>query len=151
MGHSGFYGANYGGYYQPGLSLSISSGFGYAGLGYGGLGYYSSGYGTGYGGLGYNTYGYSWGYPYSSSYGSYGPSYSNVYSYPQPYYQPYINPSGVTSGYQAGYGTFTQPPTVGNNAGGQPLPSTSDLRPGMVLPDGATVISVGPIGGGISL
>jgi len=88
----------------------------------------------------YRSYGYG---PYSGNLGS-----SYQYSLDQQQLQlhaeqlrlsaPQTYPSaGQYRGSRSGYAT--QPPIVS--------PSTPDLRPGMVLPDGATVISVGPLSG----
>ena len=122
-------GSHYGGY---------GGGLGGIGIGYGGygLGGYS-GFG-GYGGYGgYGNYGNS-GYSSYSGYGSYAPQYysarptANVYIAPTyGYAQPQVyNIQGYS----------TQMPTQVN-----PSAPGSDLRPGMVLPDGAIVTSVGPI------
>ena len=114
----------YGGY-----GLGGYSGFG----GYGGLGYSSLALGYG----GYGNYGNS-GYSSYSGYGSYAPQYysarptANVYIAPTyGYAQPQVyNVQGYS----------TQMPIQVN-----PSAPGSDLRPGMVLPDGAIVTSVGPI------
>lgn len=158
-GYSG--GRQYGGYSGSGLSIRIGSPYG------GGIGY-SSGYGSlsGLGGFGpgyssygrssygRSSYGYGLGYsPYSSYgglYGSYAPYnaapyysarpslnyYSRVpaYSYPVP--RVVIVPS-YSSQLSAGQHYSAQSPPVAGPG--------SDLRPGMVLPDGAVVVSVEPI------
>jgi hypothetical protein len=141
-GHSGHYGvySGYGGY------------GGYGGLGIGGIGYSGFGYGfgspIGYGSsrLGYSNYGYS----------NYG---YNGYSAARPVYSTYVtptyvNPTYVTPNYSTPY-VVSRPAVVasptmqetssnvytgGVAADGSP---TGDLRPGMVLPDGSIVVSVG--------
>ena len=112
----------------------------YGGSHYGGYGGGLGGIGIGYGGYGlggYGNYGNS-GYSSYSGYGSYAPQYysarptANVYIAPTyGYAQPQVyNIQGYS----------TQMPTQVN-----PSAPGSDLRPGMVLPDGAIVTSVGPI------
>ena len=122
-GGSHYGGSHYGGY---------GGGLGGIGIGYGGYGL------GGYSGLGgYGNYGNS-GYSSYSGYGSYAPQYysarptANVYIAPTyGYAQPQVyNIQGYS----------TQMPTQVN-----PSAPGSDLRPGMVLPDGAIVTSVGPI------
>ncbi|KLU03240.1 hypothetical protein RISK_004552 [Rhodopirellula islandica] len=124
--HSNF-GSSYG-YSRPGLSLSIGSGYPY-GYGYGGYG------------LGYSSLGYGYGYPndfrYSSGYRGYSSYPSRTYVVPS---TTYVAP--LRTVYQAGYGSSSVPPATAN----APIdPATADLRPGMVLPDGSTVISVDPV------
>ena len=125
-GGSHYGGSHYGGY---------GGGLGGIGIGYGGYGL--GGY-SGFGGYGgYGNYGNS-GYSSYSGYGSYAPQYysarptANVYIAPTyGYAQPQVyNIQGYS----------TQMPTQVN-----PSAPGSDLRPGMVLPDGAIVTSVGPI------
>jgi hypothetical protein len=153
---------------RPSLSLSIGGlggglSLGYSSLGYRGLGY--SGVGLGYGGLGYGGLGYG-DLGYSNA--SYGSVYSSTYGAGYGSYGPYSLRSGMgystnglhgyqpaaaaaTSDYRTGYtpsysgNTYRQGVVTSNR---QPSGATTpDLRPGMVLPDGSTVISVGPIGG----
>jgi hypothetical protein len=155
-GYSGghYHGGGYsGGHYHGGY------GGGYYGGGYyGGLGGIGLSYGLGYGGLGYGlgTYGYS---SYPLGYGSYGLGYGSSY-YRSPLYG-----SMYTSPLNYGYGTtvyasprvyapartysaarvVNQAPASNVYQGGvddkgQPV---GELRPGMVLPDGAVVVSVG--------
>ncbi|WDQ18249.1 hypothetical protein [Rhodopirellula sp. P2] len=142
-GHSGYSGRHYSnfgssyGYSRPGLSLSIGGGYP-SGYGYGG-------YGMGYSGLGHSSLGYSglgYGYRYPSA-SSYSSGYRGYSSYPPTTYvvpsTTYVAP--LRADYQAGYGGSFVPATA--NA---PIdPATADLRPGMVLPDGSTVISVDPV------
>jgi len=110
-------------------------------MGYGGLGYNGLGYSSRYGSLNPT-------YRYATPYSNYG--YSN-YSSPYSYYQ-------ATPGYSANAATVynnnvysnavpqaSQSPNYSVQSPPQPVTSTSDLRPGMVLPDGAVVISVGPL------
>lgn len=154
MGHAGHYGGSHAGhshYYGSGLGYG---GLGYSGLGYGGLGYsgISIGFGS-YSGLGgyYGSpyYGSSYRYPYSSlGYSGYGVGYSSYYPRPSVVYVP--SPSygstysyGYAPSYSAGTTSVAPSSNVyrgGVNERGEP---TGDLRPGMVLPDGARVISVG--------
>ncbi len=156
MGGGGHMGGTHlgGGYSGHGVSSFGHSNFGYSGFGYpsyslyGSYGYTRPNVGLSIGRLGYGGYGYgglglysnSYGYPYSNGY--YG-GYSNNY-WPTYYHQVPASQSPV---YQSGYGTYNQSVPVGGGVSGQAVTSTSDLRPGMVLPDGATVISVGPISG----
>ena len=98
----------------------------------------------GYGGWGYNGWGYSSGYPYgypSTGYGSYyhtnrpyyaTPSYPQQYLYVQPNLAPEVLVPQVYAKPQA------PPPTAVADP-------NAELRPGMVLPDGAVVVSVGSI------
>lgn len=136
-GYGGF-----GGYGLGGISIGIGSypGFGinsgYGGYGssygYGGsrLGYSSLGYsGLGYSGLGYSNY-YS---AQPSTY--YSPSYSSSYVSPQ-YVAPYVVSRPSVTVQQRNPNVYSGP----MSADGQP---TGDLRPGMVLPDGSVVVSVG--------
>lgn len=120
-GYSGFGG--YGSSYGYGSSRLGYSGLGYSGLGYSGLGYS----GLGYSGLGYSNY--------------YSPTYSSAYVSPQyvaPYSAPYVvSRPNVGVNVQQSYSNVYRGPM---SADGQP---TGDLRPGMVLPDGAVVVSVG--------
>jgi len=141
--HYGGYGG-YGGFGSYGLGGLGYGGLGYSGLGYGGLGYSGlgySGYG-GYGGLGYSRLalgygsGYGTGYSAYSGYGSYAPQF-----YSRPAANVYVAPAysyAQPQTYRV-QGYSTQMPQVNPSAPG------SDLRPGMVLPDGAVVTSVGPI------
>jgi hypothetical protein len=137
MHHGGSHYGGYGGGFG-GIGIGIGSyglgGFGYSGFGgYGGLGYSSLSLGYG----GYGNYGYS-GYSPYSSYGSYAPQYYSA----RPVTSVYIAPTYSYAQPQAysvqGYST-QMPAQVNPSAPG------SDLRPGMVLPDGAVVTSVGPI------
>ena len=162
-GGLGYGGLGYGGLGYGGLGYGgLGYGLGYGGLGYGGLGYgptglsglgYSSSYGLGgmgYGGTAYNRLNYGiGGLGYGSSLG--------VYDYP-----PYSSSSiYVAASYSvvpgSNYSRTSQPGRTATNsvprvyaspapAGGQRNASLpNDLRPGMVLPDGAVVTSVGPL------
>lgn len=137
-GYGGGYGSNFGG---------IGIGFGSYGLG--GLGY--SGFG-GYGGLGYSSLALGYGgygnYGGYSPYSGYGSSYSGYGSYAPRYY----SARPIASVYIAPAYSYSQPQTyrvqgysTQMQAHVQPSAPGSDLRPGMVLPDGAIVTSVGPI------
>ncbi|QDV23342.1 hypothetical protein [Aureliella helgolandensis] len=147
-GRSGGYGSAYGNYNRPSISLSIGGGSPY-GLGYG-AGYGGFRYGQGYSGGGYRVgsggYGYrSSSYPYIAAQGNYSPYRARASRYPQTYAQPALR--GRTSSGQAGYGNYSHSGTANQRAVGSRVSPTSDLRPGMVLSDGSTVLSVGPIGG----
>ena len=141
----GHMGGHTGGMHHGGMSGGVHHGGshhyggygGYGGLGgfgygLGGLGY--SGFG-GYGGLGYSSYGLGYGYGsgygtgYYSSYGSYAPQYYSA--------------RPVASVYVAPTYSYAQPQMRAQVV--NPATPGSDLRPGMVLPDGAIVTSVGPI------
>ncbi|MCA9191585.1 MAG: hypothetical protein KDB03_07480 [Planctomycetales bacterium] len=168
-GHSGSHGfsggytgghshSNYGGRGGVSIGIGLGSALGGYGLGYGSLGYGS------YSGLGYSGYrGPSYGMYGSGISLSIGPSYygssrlySNYYSVPATgayLYNPPVVYTAPTTAYSYAAPTAVvvpqsnvvpntnysvARPTVGNTAG--------ELRPGMVLEDGATVISVQPIG-----
>ncbi|TWU24058.1 hypothetical protein Pla52o_19810 [Novipirellula galeiformis] len=149
----GFYGSNV--YSGRGFSLSIGGGYPY---GYGGFGYGS----LGYGGIDYGIDTYR--YPsssYSTTYRGFAPdyftqpslsytpdpvygevpvdSYGTSYRYDGAIESPYGVP-GYSSEFQH------QPRAVSPYAAGRVDPSSADLRPGMVLEDGSTVISVAPPG-----
>ena len=148
-----------GGIHHNGGSTHHYGGYGgYSGIGIYGLGGYGlGGYGLGYSGFG--NYGSPYGYGYGSGYGS-GIGYSNYYSArPSTYYPPTYSPNYVIPQYPVlRPGQYTvmpsstvasrmvSPQTTSNvysgpvSAEGQP---TGELRPGMVLPDGAIVVSVG--------
>lgn len=141
---SGFYGGNL--YSGSGFSISIGGGYpyGYSGFGYGSLGY---------GGLGdsyrYPATGYSPIYRGSTYYGSAYPGFSydtapayggSVYPY-ESAIEPQYGVPGYRSEFQ--HQPIAEPPY----SVGRVDPSSSDLRPGMVLPDGSTVVSVGPLDG----
>jgi hypothetical protein len=145
LGYSGLgYGLGYSGlgysglgYGPTGLSgLGYSSGYGLGGMGYGGPAYNSLNYGIG--GLGYGTnlgvYDYA---PYSSSSIYVAPSYSVV---PGATY-PRSSQPGRTATNSVPRVYASPAPTGGQRTGSLP----NDLRPGMVLPDGAVVTSVGPL------
>lgn len=161
---SSYYGGHYG-HRHLGHGVSVSIGgypYGY-GIGYG-YGYRGLSY-RGFGGYGLGGYGYSsFGYPYSgyvSAYRGYSPYYSSrvvgLNYYARPAYV-YVPTDTYRSGYRYGVAqssytvpsdpteTLQQPSAdaASSDANSQ-LPA--DLRPGMVLPDGARVISVDPIGG----
>ena len=173
--HSGYghsyssYRPSYPGFYGPSISLSIGRGFP-LGLSYG----------SAYSGIGIGAYSSAYGYPYyGSSYRSYSPvTRLSVSSYPVTslrYYQTpvYVTPGSSApnysvSGYQASYApyataqssTHVVPPSTNvvpqvaqptNAAANATLAPDTQLRPGMVLPDGATVISVQPVGTSYSL
>ena len=158
----------YGGYYghRPlGRGVSVSIGgypYGY-GVGYG-YGYRGLSY-RGFGGYGLGGYGYSsFGYPYSgyvSAYRGYSPYYSSRVMGVGYYARPasvYVPSDAYRLGYRDGVAqsSYAAPLDSGENSR-QPLSAAAsldsdsqlpaDLRPGMVLPDGARVISVDPIGG----
>jgi hypothetical protein len=140
-GHSSHYGG-YGGYGGSfgGIGIGGYSGLGYSNFGgYSGFGYpygYSSSR-LGYSGLGYSTLGYSnTGYA-GLSYSNYSSARPSVYYSPS-YSQAYGSPSTVVvPSVQRNSNVYSGPVA----ADGSP---TGDLRPGMVLPDGAVVVSVGP-------
>ena len=123
-----------------------SGGFYYGGIGGFGLG----GFGYPYGGLGYSNYGLGYS-NYGRGYSNYGLGYSNYGYYAQPSYSTpvynYYSNSQASSyqdpyQYSSGYSSVpTASQRVTLNADGTP---SGDLRPGMVLPDGAIVVSVGP-------
>ncbi|EMI20732.1 secreted protein [Rhodopirellula maiorica SM1] len=150
----GFYGSNL--YSGRGFSISIGSGYpyGYSGFGYGSLGYGGLGYGgLGYGGLSdsyrYPATGYSPIYRGSTYYGSAYPGFSydtapayGGSTYP---YESSIEPQYGVPGYDSEF--RHQPSAETPYSVGRVDPSSSDLRAGMVLPDGSTVISVGPLDG----
>lgn len=132
-----------------------------------GVGSYGTGaYGLGVDRYGYGTRGYRSGYGYGPSYG--GPSYGYGFrGYGTDYgnrrhggYGVRIDLGGYglsrsgypsTSTYSSGYRGYSTSPSVsaprrdGSSTSSRVDPGTADLRPGMVLPDGATVISVDPI------
>lgn len=141
-GHSNFggygnYGGYGGGYGRSGISIGIGS---YPGFGVNsGFGGYGSSYGYGGSRLGYSNQGYS-GLGYSNNYSAqpsvyYSPSYSSGYVSPQ-YVAPYVVSRPRVNVQQSNPNVYSGP----MSADGQP---TGDLRPGMVLPDGAIVVSVG--------
>ncbi len=148
---SSFYGGNYGRGHS-GFSISIGGGypFGFGGFGFGGLG------GYGYGGYGYP---YS---SYSSLYRGYSPYYSSsgLGYYRTPSYR-YVPADPYQSGYRYGtapaasYGVpgysseYAHQPSNDPNSSAENWESSSDLRPGMILPDGSTVISIGPVGAAV--
>lgn len=133
-----------------GVYIGFGSSFGLGGYGYSGFGY------SGYGGRGYG-YGYSpigyGGYGWYGGFGGYGGG-----SYSAPYRSFYATP-GYTSYYAVPRYIYVQPSTANYrsvpgtpaNAGPQAQSTTTvtnpsgELRPGMVLPDGAVVVSVDPI------
>ena len=147
-----------GGVYHNGSSTHHYGGYGgYSGVGIYGLGGYGlGGYGPGYSGLG--NYSSPYGYGYGSGYGSgigysnynsarqstyYAPAYSSNYVMPQ---YPVLRPSQYTVMPSSTVASWMVSPQTSSNvysgavsAEGQP---TGDLRPGMVLPDGAIVVSV---------
>ena len=144
-GHVGG-GAHHGGHHYSGGGIGVGIGYGglgYGGLGYGGIGYGGIGYGgMGYGGMGYSGFGMStlpYGYRYGAPYGYSMPSYR--YSAPGYGAPRYSSPSYSSRGYTA--------PSYSSGVVVQAQSSkvwdgVSDLKPGMVLPDGAIVVSVGP-------
>jgi hypothetical protein len=173
-GHGHGHGSHFGGYGSS-FHLSIGSpfyfgggyGFGYDNLGYGGLGYgygYDSGFGFGglaldpdyyvspfYSGRYSNTPYYS---PYYSSRYLYGasPSYGlGGSSYASPA-QGYVPTDAYQPSYRSGYaqqepqyGVPGYDSEFGHRPGLGVNPNTDELRPGMVLPDGSRVLSVGPL------
>lgn len=174
MGYDGL-GLGYSGLGLGASNSSLSyRNLGYGGLGYGGLNYNGLGYGyggLGHGGLGYGGMTYGLG---GSVYGSYPPA-SQVYgsttpySYIVPYGSTYqVAPYGSAQPYsyvlppspqpsrsiQVAPNRNTQSQAANNRQPYQAQSSTqpqrfapvpNDLRPGMVLPDGAIVTSVGPL------
>lgn len=158
-GGSGHYGgSHYGGFGASGIGLSFGAGyssFGYPGLGYSNfgvgpsLGYSNFGVGPslGYGtfgvgpSLGYSNFGYSnYGYVPRAVYVAPAYNYSSSRA-PAVQYQSttQLVPSYARSGYSSMRPSSALPP-VTLNADGTPK---GELRPGMVLPDGAIVVSVG--------
>jgi len=153
-GFGGGYGIGIGGYSGFGgrSGFGVNSGFGgYSGFGvnsgFGGYGPnygYGSNYGyggsrLGYSGLGYSNLGYS-----NSYFARPSINYSRLYSsgYASPHYlTPYA------SGYNVQMAPSINVPVRNSNVYSGPMSSdgqpTGDLRPGMVLPDGAVVVSVG--------
>ena len=141
VGHRSHIGHHYGGSYygrgfsRGGLSISIGGGYPYR---YGGLGYRGIGYrGIGYGGLGYG-YG-AIGYPYSgfSAYRATVPYYPTVRSLPYGY--------AARPAYRVAPATGYVYPDRRRYSSAKPAVPSSDLRPGMVLPDGSRVLSVQPL------
>ncbi len=138
--HGGSHHGGYGGGYGGGIGIGIGS-YGLGGLGYSGFG--------GYGGLGYSSLSLGYGnYGGYSPYSSYGSSYSGYGSYAPQFY----SARPAASIYIAPAYSYAQPQTYRVQgystqmpAQVQPSAAGSDLRPGMVLPDGAIVTSVGPI------
>lgn len=141
-GHSG--GGHSGGGYSGGGHMGSSHhsthhhsgvGIGYGGFGYGGFGYGGIGYGGfGYSGFGMSSGPYGYGYGFGSPYGyPYGSIRIPAYSYSAPRY--YSRP---------GYYAPSSPSVVVSRPAPNVWDGVSDLRPGMVLPDGAVVVSVGP-------
>ncbi len=129
--HGGYYGGN--SYYRGGS-------YGYGGIGIG-IGLGSLGYGSSYYGNSYNSYPRSYGNSYYGN--SYGNSYGNPY-YGNSSYGTYSSPQYYRSSPVYSTQINTAPaavvsqPVMGN-------PLNGELRPGMVLPDGAVVISVDPV------
>ena len=142
---SGFYGGNL--YSGSGFSISIGGGYpyGHSGFGYGSLGY--GGISDSY--YRYPATGYSPIYRGSTYYGSAYPdfSYDTAPAYGGSTY-PYgtaIEPQYGVPGYSSEF--QHQPVAEPPYSVGRVDPSSSDLRPGMVLPDGSTVVSIGPLDG----
>lgn len=168
--HDGFHGAGWGappgslrnpiGYSHFGVG-SLRIGFGVPDFtGYGGYGAHGgySGYG-GYGAYsGHSAYGYGSNSgrlraytPYNGNLPSYSPYMGSVFGYQDysrsnsalPYSQPrrslppQSNSTANSARSHSAKSSSAQPPRV--------VSSSSDLRPGMVLPDGAVVISVAPV------
>jgi hypothetical protein len=154
-GGGGHGGGGHGGHHHGGGSFGIGFYGGYGGFGYGGLGYPGYGYsGYGYPGLRYPGYGYPGG---ALRYGGYGyPVYGGYYGRRAVY----AYPVGPRYGYPrrtVGRVYITSPQRVDVvplpreresrdyypgtiNERGEPI---GELRPGMVLPDGSVVVSVG--------
>ncbi len=141
-GYGGYGNLGYGGFGYGGRGVGISIGFGYP-FGYGLYGYRGLG-GFGNDALAFSRFNYP-GYSYPGLYSAYAPVYDySRYSLAAPSYSAspsYLSVPGGT--YRSGY-RYGAPPV---GAVADPGSPTSDLRPGMVLPDGSTVISVGPLGG----
>lgn len=148
-------GGGHGGHHHGGGSFGIGFYGGYGGFGYGGLGYPGYGYsGFGYPGLRYPGYGYPGA---ALRYGGYGyPAYGGYYGRRAVY----AYPMGPRYGYPrrtVGRVYISSPQRVDvvplpreresrdyypgtMNERGEPI---GELRPGMVLPDGSVVVSVG--------
>ena len=132
-GGSSYYGG-FGGIGIGGFSSPYGLGYSNYGLGYSNYGLGNSNYGRSYSnyGLGYSNYGYSAQPYYSAPVYNYSTSRASAYQQPTQY---------SNSGYSTGYSTVASPtPRVTLNPDGTP---SGELRPGMVLPDGAIVVSVG--------
>jgi hypothetical protein len=132
--HYGGYGGGYG-FSRGGLSISIGGGYPYR---YGGLGYR----GIGYRSIGYRGFGYGYGAignPYSvySPYRALGPNYSAVRSLPYGY--------AARPAYRVEPATDYVYPDRRRYSAAKPVVPSSNLRPGMVLPDGSRVLSVQPL------
>lgn len=153
-GYSGLNGLGYGGIGYSGLGYSSLrlgyGGLGYGGLGYGGLGYGGLGYGglgysgLGYGGLGYGGLGYG-GIGYGSPLSGYG--YDSLSSMR---HRDYVSPYSYNVLPPVARYSVQRVPNVQSlrSAPGMrvnPDDENVQLRPGMVLSDGATVISVDPV------
>ncbi len=130
LGYGGYgYGFARGGFARGGVSISIGGGYpyGFGGYGYRGLGYpFYPGFGSAY--LPYRSY-VPYAYPgYLSTRPDYAPNalYRPRYDRAPP--RNYIYPDGQRY-----------------SAAKPAVPSNSDLKPGMILPDGSRVISVGPL------
>ena len=148
-GHSSHYGGYGGGF--GGVGIGGYSGLGYSSFGgYGGYGYpygYSNsrlGYsGMGYSNLGYSNLGYS-----GLGYSTYSSARPSVYYSPSNS-QAFVSPQ-MTNQYYSASPTTVVVPSVQRNSNVYSGPVAADgslsgeLRPGMVLPDGAVVVSVGP-------
>jgi len=134
-GHTGRSGHHSHSRHSSGVYLRFGSPLGYGGTGYGGWGYG----GFGYGGLGYSSaqrYGYP-SYRYGNSYNTYRP-YTATPRYPPQYI--YVQPSvALEVPAQAAYAKPQAQPST------KVVDPSAQLRPGMVLPDGAIVVSVDPI------
>lgn len=137
-GHGGHSGAHVGGTHSGGTHHG-SHHYSGGGVTMGGIGFGIGFGGMGFGGLGYSGLGYS-----SSRYGVRGYPYSSGFRYGAPYVN--LVPSYRYAVPSRSY-RYASPPVTS-----RVVPSTaprvwdgvSDLKPGMVLPDGAMVISVGP-------
>lgn len=138
-------------YHGGGSSFGIGIGVGYGGFGYPGFGYSSFGY-PGFGSPFYGYGGYP-GYGYSGYRGYYARRPVYVYPPAPRYTSPrrtvgrvYVTPAPgayvASGGYVAAPVRQAQPSAYRAevNAQGEPV---GELRPGMVLPDGAVVVSVG--------
>lgn len=147
-GHSGHMGSGHVGgahhsthHHSGGLGYS---GFGYGGIGYGGIGYGGIGYGGigptgfGFGGFGANPFPYGYGYGYSSPYVA-GYRYGSPYGYSSPSLRVQTYRNVVPSSMYPRASSV-----VVSRRNSNVWDGVSDLKPGMVLSDGAIVVSVGP-------
>lgn len=143
-GHGGGGGGHMGGSHMGGGGYSGGHHYG----GYGGGGYRSFG-GYGLGGYGLGGYGFGgYGLGGYGGYGGYGNRYYSGYGYNSPLYYNRSYSSGYAPNYYSnGSNTavYTTPtPTTNRYQGGfnERGEATGEVRPGMIMPDGAIVTSV---------